>query len=235
MPTTSLAPVIELSSTKFATTKRPSPKGSWAENPDGWRTLWAESLADAGITGLVQMAAGFELVALSQLTPDILRIVLRKVLGRRHRELEELPALAGGFVLQVGSVVIAPGCCSDLGNFEEWRLAAECTSTDWQMLSIGHPWSHVRATGDLLHVAEPNEQIQTEGLVAALQVDRADLRVAVARAGAELVHFENLLTPVVAELLPHLSARAAPNVTQNPARAAVRSLLYGDPDDAPTD
>jgi hypothetical protein len=214
--TASLVPVLEMTAGTYSTRERPLPEGSGLENPAGWLQWWKESLADSGITGLVPMPTGHSLVALSQLTPEVISVILRRELADTNWILDELTALSGGYVLQLGSTSLPPSCCGDLSNLHEWRTAAEHTSEAWQMLWIGHPWSHVRATGSLLHLAEPSERSEPSGLADALSIERDELRAAIAVAAEELARFADVLTPLVEEVGPAV-----------PARDVVRVLLHG--------
>lgn len=212
----SLVPVLEMLAGTYATSERPSPEGPAFDRPDAWHRYWADSLADAGITGLVDTPVASSLVSLDQLTPAILRVVLAKEFADTTWDLDDLGPLTGGYLLRAGTCTLRPGCCGDLTNLNDWRQAAEHTSEAWAMLWIGHPWSHVRATADVLHLAEPCERTDTDRLVDALTLSRAELRDAVAAAARVLDRFEHLLLPLVEELRPRL-----------PAGEVVRVLLRG--------
>jgi hypothetical protein len=228
----SLIPTLELSAGDYSTHDRPLPQGSSAKNPRGWRDYWTESLADSGILGLPLLDVGYSLVALSALTdPGILRTILRRSLETigvadlgKLEDLDELCSLCGGYVLQHQSYQMVPGCCGDLANLEEWSSAAAHPGEAWEMLWIGHPWTHVRASGDLLHLAEPSELSAGDALVEALCLPRRELLDAIEAADRERDAFGERLLPLIEELHPRV-----------PAGQVLDVLLRGHPQPPPDD
>jgi hypothetical protein len=87
------------------------------------------------------------------------------------------------------------------------------TGEDWQMVWIGHPWTHVRASGDILHFAKPSEQPDSLGSFSeALCIHRQQLRDAVADAHSQRQSFGRRVEALVAELDPKVSAQAVVEV-----------------------
>jgi hypothetical protein len=211
---TSLMPTLELTAGTYSTRDRPLPTGSGAENPRGWKDYWTESLADSGIFGLAPLAVGHSLVALSDLTDAVvLRTILRKTLEDvADWNLDELGPLEGGYVLQHQDAVIAPGCCGDLSSLRDWAQAAAHTSEAWAMVWIGHPWTHVRACGDTLHLAAPSELSPSEDPAEALSLQRQQLLDAIESARRERHAFGERLLPLIEELAPRVSAQSVLDV-----------------------
>lgn len=214
----SLIPVLELEPACYATQQHPSPNVSWENDPEGWDRYWRDSLADSGIIGLEPWMPGSWLVRLDHLLePSTLRVILRS----RLADVEEwsrdtLGPMSGGYVLVSDGHDILPGCCSDLGNLDEWREAAEHRDAVWKQVWIGHPWTHVSALDDVLRFAEPSEKDAPPSDAVAVQVSRADLRAALARAEEEVSRFADRLTPLVAEIDQPL-----------PVEEVVEILVYG--------
>ena len=117
-----------------------------------------------------------------------------------------------GFALiSDGSVIVEPMCCSDLGNLADWREAASCRATDWQMLWIGHPWVSVRFDEGLLIIRDLHEGGAPISKYAVLP---DDLQKAIGLSETELEDFSRRLraavAPIVgAEMAPALARRMA--------------------------
>jgi hypothetical protein len=204
----SLVPVLELTPGTYATRERPRPSRSGRENPEGWYQYWSESLGDAGIRGLTPWTLGSYLVTIDQLRdPQLLATIIsieRPDLA--HAADDEVGALSGGYVLSHGDAMLLPGCCSDLGNLADWRRAATEAAAVPEMVWIGHPWTFVRASGDILHFTEPTEQQAADGLPDVLSIARADLLGAIDDAQRAIDHFADELRPVVHALAPRIDA-----------------------------
>ena len=205
---TSLIPVLELTPRSYSTRQRQTPEGSIAENPDGWFTYWSESLADAGIHGLTPWTPGSWLVTIDQLhNPDLLRTVITNAAPDMALvDIEEIGALSGGYVLSHDGVTLLPGCCGDLSNLEYWRRAATDSNESWAMLWLGHPWTFVRSSGDVLRFVEPSERQEADGLNEVLSLSCAALLDAVNRAFDARNDFAERLLPVVQALNPRIAA-----------------------------
>jgi len=121
-------------------------------------------------------------------------------------DLDEIGPLSGGYILSHAGKTIEPGCCGDLGNLEGWERAATESSEGWEMVWIGHPWTFVRPSSELLHFVEPSEQATADGLTEIIRLSRAELLDAVERASAERSHFAERLLPVVQEMVPKVTA-----------------------------
>ena len=180
----------------------------------GGRSTGRDSLADSGIVGLTPLDVGYALVALSELTEPV---ALRKILEKSLEEmtdwdLDELGPLAGGYVLQHQGAVIAPGCCGDLSNLHDWAEAAMHTGDAWEMVWIGHPWTHVRASGDTLCFATPSELSPSDQLAETLCLNRQELLDAVETARSERQSFGRRLLPLIQELAPRVAAQSVLDV-----------------------
>ena len=199
-----LIPVIELSPLTFASQSHESPKVSLAEDPIGWENYWRACLADAGIEGIDPYTPGSNLVAISELV-DL--GIIRKVLGCHFEDcdLEDLSTICtlyGGLYLSAGDRLIAPGCCGDLSNISDWRRASQHIAESWEMVWIGHPWTHVRVEGDILCFAEISESDPPVNTEPFMRVPRADLLEALEKAEEQIAQFRKRLKPVLAELVP---------------------------------
>jgi hypothetical protein len=204
---TSLTPVLELEPAAFATRSHQAPSGSGTEDPEGWFRYWSESLADAGIRGLTPWTRGSWFVSIDQLRdPGLLQLLVT-----HHNpdiatsDLDEIGPLSGGYILSHEDKTIRPGCCCDLGDLQNWRLAATDSTEAWWMVWIGHPWTFVRSSGDLLHFVEPSSQQTADGLTEIIRLPRTELLDAVARAKAERDHLAERLLPVVQAMAPKVA------------------------------
>jgi hypothetical protein len=167
--------------------------------------------------GLSPLHSASWLVPTRQLTsPSILERIL-SVIDRDWGGPEALtdpdgkPVLSGGLALRCkGDVLIAPTCCSDLGNMSEWREAVAYRQPEWKMHWIGHPWLSVRFDAGRLVYSEPHE---SDSPVARWAVSPEELGRAVAVAEAELEDFARRLEPV-------LDAMGVTEVQRNARRLA---------------
>src|SRR5262249_13887545 len=105
------------------------------------------------------------------------------------------PVLDGGLALLAGDeVIFQPTCCVDLGSLSDWRQAAACRESGWQMLWIGHPWLSVRYEAPWLVVSDLHESDTPTGRWA---VNSDDLEQAVVAAQDELESFAVRMQPVL--------------------------------------
>jgi hypothetical protein len=196
-----LTPVIELTPGTFSTRERTLPSGSGRDLPDEWHRYWLDSLADSGVVGLKPLWPASWLVTTRQLTDGD---VVGRILSANVRDwggLEALsdsenrPVLDGGLALcHNGEVLVAPGCCGDLGNLSEWRGAAAYRQPDWKIVWTGHPWLSVRYDAGRLVFSEPHESDTPTGR---WLVRPEELVRAVAAAEVELEDFARRLEPVL--------------------------------------
>lgn len=206
-----LIPVLELTPSKFATQTRESPSGSSWEVPDDWSRYWSDCLTDSGITSLRPLRSG------SWHVPT----VNFDVPSNLHRFLEMTfhnwggidclsdpdcnAVLNGGLALlcPASDVLIEPGCCSDLGDANNWKLAAEYRGAEWQMLWIGHPWLSFRYQTPWLILSGPHESNVPSDRWG---ISPAELNKAISDAMAELTRFAE----EIARHLPVMGYRDAP-------------------------
>jgi hypothetical protein len=199
-----LVPVIELEPGKFSARGRPSPSGLDRDLPERWDQYWSDSLADSGIVGVTPLRPASWLVATRQLTNAdllgrILAVVVREWGGPEiFQDPDCRPVLDGGLALLCNNdVLIAPTCCSDLGDRSEWRMAAEYRSREWKTVWIGHPSVSVRFDAERLILSEPHE---TAAPVDRWIVEPGELGQAVSAADAALEEFAQRLVPLVAPM-----------------------------------
>jgi hypothetical protein len=196
-----LVPVLELEPWRFSTGERPRPSGSVLETPEGWGRYWHDCLADAGIIGPSPLYPGSWHVLVRELEDgEALQKILRTLVGdsidlEAPIDADGTPALEGGLALfSERKLLVAPTCCSDLGNLSEWRDAAGYRESEWRILWIGHPWLSVRYEGNLLVISEPHESDTASGRWA---VDAGVLDRAVDAAEVELERFSRRLERVL--------------------------------------
>jgi hypothetical protein len=205
----SLIPVIEFEPASYSKQTRQSPSVSSREEPRGWELYWRDSLGDSGIDELDAYRPGGWNVPIAALTrPSTLRAMLDAAFGQVDAALEdkvptdEIPMLAGGYILRADSGEIEPGCCSDFAKIDSWMEAAAWHSSDWKMIWIGHPWTHVSALGDTLTFLRPSEDEPPRSAETLLSVSRGELTAAIPLA-VELVNaLTERLRSVVAEYHP---------------------------------
>lgn len=121
--------------------------------------------------------------------------------------LDEVPALSGGFALDLdGHCLLPPGCCADLDDLRNWREAAGHRPATPAMLWNGHPWLLVAAEDDdRLTLSGPTES-STGPAEHLLTVPRAALRSAVEAAESDLAGFAEKLTAVCSDLVGEAGA-----------------------------
>src|SRR5262245_44767678 len=136
-----LVPVVELEPAKFATHEHPLPAGTGPDMPEEWHRYWLDSLADSGVLGLSPLHPASWLVPTRQLKNSailerILSVIVREWGGAEvFSDSDSKPVLDGGLALRWNEdVLIAPTCCSDLGNLSEWRDAIAYRQPNWKMV-----------------------------------------------------------------------------------------------------
>lgn len=206
----SLIPVIEFEPANYSLSSRKFPSNKSAqEDPQAWDQYWRDSLMDAGINELSPIYPGSWFVAVSKLTrhstlQTLLQIVFNDI---DDWNIEALPSLSGGYVFVQNDIQIVPGCCGDLGNLRDWHIACESHSNSWQMVWIGHPWTHVSAQGELLTFLEPTEEDPPTTLNQVVTVERSQLRKAIDDAAREVKALADRLMPIVATFKPSCPVR----------------------------
>ncbi|MFK7789855.1 MAG: hypothetical protein AB8C95_10245 [Phycisphaeraceae bacterium] len=193
-----LIPVIEFEPGAYHLGERSSPT---SQDPTEWERYWMDSLADAGIHGIEPFEPGSWFVSIDMLqSQEILRVLLNiNCQGFNIDDLEGFSALPGGYFLTVDTKTLPPQCCCDLSNLNDWRKATSHRAVEWQMLWIGHPWTHVSAENDRLTLLEPTEEDPPSTLKTFASFDRSELLSAVSRAEQLKDAFRNRLREIVAE------------------------------------
>ena len=106
-----LVPVIEFEPAFFQVKEHEMPDGFGDEYIQASEYYWRNSLADSEIRGIDPYWQGSWFVAISQLTSDLVKILLNK----RYEygiESREFSALVGGYILEEGTTALAiPQCC----------------------------------------------------------------------------------------------------------------------------
>jgi hypothetical protein len=159
-----LVPVIELEPATFSTREHPSPSETFRNVPEAWNRYWLDSLADNGIVGLTPLPPASWLVPTHQLTnPVILERILSAIVrewggAELFSDPDSKPVLNGGLALRSkNEVLIAPTCCSDMGDLSEWREAVAYRQPGWRIVWIGHPWISVGFDEGRLVISESHE------------------------------------------------------------------------------
>lgn len=213
-----LRPVLELEPSHFGSADRPAGAPSSAAEEDGH---WRACLRQAGLVDVAPIVPGSWLVPLEGLS----RLSTLETIIRIHFT-DDMPAtedevgpLSGGYALTDGSdVLVLPTCCSDLGDLESWRAAANNANDHPEMLWIGHPWLSAWQQGPLLHLREEPEYPQPSD-PAEFAVEPDKLRGAVAEAQAVVDAFRGQLELVLPSLLGLLGGALS--------ASAVARLLVG--------
>lgn len=166
-----LVPVLQLEPHKFATCDRDSPSGVFQDDQDAWFLYWATCLADSGITGLRPLRQGSWHVPTANFNDSgnlrrFLQVTFHDWGGIDSPSNPDRRAiLDGGLALRgpAGDVLVEPGCCADLGDANNWKMAAEHRGPEWQILWIGHPWISVRYEAPWLILSGPHESGEPSG------------------------------------------------------------------------
>jgi hypothetical protein len=199
-----LIPVIEFEPGFFQSDDRSNPIVSNNDTPQDWAEYWKNSLADSGIVGIAPYWKCSFFVEVSQLTPEIVKILLEK---RYENSVEsnEFYSLSGGYVLEDGTIFLStPHCCGSIRDIREWEDASNWTNTDEMHLWIGHPQLMVSSTDSQhLQIRETYEYNEPEepGI---FTVDRNELKAAIIDAKKQLDDFKKVLSIALVKVSPHL-------------------------------
>lgn len=184
----SLIPVVEFEPFAFKKAEREL----LGDSDEDCAQYWRDCLADSGIVDMEPIHPRSWWVTIDQLLdPVIIRKLLAAAPGSSPKTEYEtsLSELMAGFVLNQGDESIYPGCCSDFSTLDSWEEAAQWRSTDWQMIWIGHPWTHVSAMDDRLAFLHPTEEDPPKTRELAMYVMRHELLNAIASARTQVAAF----------------------------------------------
>jgi hypothetical protein len=180
------------------------PAGSLTENPEGWNSYWVECLADSGITGLAKIERSW-LAPIKEITdPNIIKQYLATEIGESlsaEYDPEYIAALCGGFALRSGGeTLVWPGCCGDLGDIKEWKIASEYKGCEWLDIWIGHPTISVYFDGERLIISEAHEPGQKPER-SCHSIDPKELLKAISKAEAQIEQFRERIQPILTEYI----------------------------------
>jgi hypothetical protein len=203
-----LIPVVEFEPTFFQVNRHEIPDGFGDEYSQANDCHWKNSLADSGIRGIAPYWQGSWFVEISQLTPEIVEILLNK----RYEygiESTEFSALAGGYILEEGTTSLAiPQCCGSLIDIKDWEYASDWIYKDETMIWIGHPWLMVSSIdSQYLQIRETYENREPEE-ADIFTVSRNELKSAIIDTKKQLENFKQVLSIAVAKICPHLAENA---------------------------
>jgi hypothetical protein len=203
-----LIPVVEFEPGFFKSDDRDNPIVSNNDTFEDWSEYWKNSLADSGIMNITPFQEGSWFVEVSQLTPEIVEILLNK----RYRssvKSSKFYSLVGGYVLEEEtSLLSTPSCCGSLIDIKDWERASDWTDKDETMIWIGHPWLMVGSIDfQHLQIRETYEYNEPEEPVI-FTVDRSQLKTAIIDANKQLNDFKKVLAITVAKVCPHLADNA---------------------------
>jgi hypothetical protein len=195
-----LVPVVEVSPLRFSSRAIPTTAGA-----DEWHEHWRLCLVDAGIAEMTSVRTGSWYVPTVHFkTASQLRTFLRvsiEALGGFEAVIskDEVMRLDGGFAFRDAgsSTWIEPGCCGDLSNLSEWKIAAAYRDSGWETLWIGHPWLSVRYEFPNLILSHPHE---TTPPVEHCFVPPDELNRAIACAEREVLRFRDAVAQELVEL-----------------------------------
>jgi hypothetical protein len=203
-----LIPVVEFEPGFFKSDERDNPIFSKNDTPQDCSEYWKNSLADSGIVGIDPYWECSWFVEVSQLTPEILKILLEK---RYDNSIEsnEFYSLSGGYVLEEGTVLLStPHCCGSIRDIREWQDASNWTNTDEMYLWIGHPQLMVSSIDSQhLKITETYEYNRPEE-PETFTVDRNELKAAIIDAKKQLDDFKQVLSIAVVKVSPHVADNA---------------------------
>jgi hypothetical protein len=203
-----LIPVVEFEPGFFQSDDRENPIFSNKDTPQDWTEYWENSLADSGIIGIAPYWECSYFVEVSQLTPEIVKILLEK---RYENSVEsnDFYSLSGGYVLEEGTTFLStPHCCGSLRDIREWEDGSNWTSMDEMYLWIGHPQLVVSSIDSQhLKITETYEDNRSED-PETFTVDRNELKAAIIDAKKQLDDFKRVLSIAVVKVSPRLTENA---------------------------
>jgi hypothetical protein len=203
-----LIPVVEFEPGFFKSDERENPIFSNNDTPQDWAEYWKNSLADSGILGIDPYWECSWFVEVSQLTPEIVKILLEKRYDNSV-ESNEFYSLSGGYVLEEGTILLStPHCCGSIRDIREWQDASNWTNTDEMYLWIGHPQLMVSSIDSQhLKITETYEYNRPEE-PETFTVDRTELKAAIIDAKKQLDDFKKVLSIAVVKFSPHVAENA---------------------------
>jgi hypothetical protein len=201
-----LTPVIEFEPGFFQSEDRESPSNN--ATPQDWADYWKNSLADSSIIDIHPYEECSWFVEVSQLTPEILEILLNKRY-RSSLESNKFYSLSGGYMLESEATLLAsPHCCGSIKDIREWEEASKWTNIDEMYLWIGHPQLMVSSIDPLnLRIRETYEYNEPEE-PKIFTVDRNRLKKAIMDAKKQLDDFNKVLSITISKAYPHLADTA---------------------------
>jgi hypothetical protein len=203
-----LIPVVEFEPTFFQVNEHEMPDGFGDEYSQSSDYYWKNSLADSGIRGIDPYWKGSWFVEISQLTPEVVEILLNKRY-EYGRESSEFSALAGGYMLEMETTLLAiPQCCGSLIDIKNWEYASDWIDKDETMLWIGHPWLMVSSIDSqhlqITEIYEYNRPQKSETFT----VDRNELKAAIINTKKQLDSFKQVLSIAIVKVSPHFAENA---------------------------
>ncbi len=195
-----LTPVIELEPGPFSKRTLEFPTGPVSEMPDAWQDYWLASLSVSEISGVRPIYPGSWHVSTSSLTESQLEKILHVIIDEwggvsELNDPDSRPVLSGGLALSSSDrTEIAPNCCGDLGDIENWKEAASFRKSEWEMLWIGHPWLSMKYPEPLLILSDLHESNQP---VERWMVEPNEIREAVDAAEVELIRFSAMIASIL--------------------------------------
>jgi hypothetical protein len=206
---------LEFAPSKYSNMDRLSPAGSVTENPEDWNSYWVECLADSGITGLADLERSW-LVPIEEISdPNIIKQYLTTEIGEylsAEYDPEYIGALCGGFALRSGGeTLVWPGCCGDLGDIKEWKIASEYKRGEWVDIWIGHPTISVYFDGKRLIISEAHEPLEKPARNCH-SIAPKELLEAISKAEAQIVRFRERIQPILAEYISDELAEEASRI-----------------------
>lgn len=134
-----LLPVIEILPFDYSDNIE-SPEVCRSEDREGWEEYINKCLETINLTDLIPLEKGESYYEPEKISDINLTIILSELLKEVNLEewYEETPPFRGGYILMsLGKSYIYPGCCSDLGNIEDYKEVLNLKSTELAYLPNG--------------------------------------------------------------------------------------------------
>lgn len=137
-----LLPVIEILPFDYSDNIE-SPDVARSEDREGWEAYNIKCLETINLKDLIPLEKGESYYEPEKISDSNLTIILNELLKDVNLEewYDETPPFRGGYILMSsGKSYITPGCCSDLGNVEDYKEVLNLKSTELAYLPNGaHP------------------------------------------------------------------------------------------------
>lgn len=197
---------IEISPLRYAKEEFELPEISDYPDPEEWYTKW-EEVASRLNFNFKTIQKGSYLVDIEDIDDDNLELIVQARLKDIDFDdpevLDHILALDGGIVLMMDDEIkIAPNCCSDIGNSDEWQRIFQKESSDWSDLWIGHPWIfYKKENGKIKFSDYSDENLQDfKDIKAIFEVDEYQLKTEFEKVMQQQINFKNRILEILRKM-----------------------------------